>query len=40
MKDLRMLIPVAVQCFVSGKLWATGYRQVQRMFNKEEKSFT
>lgn len=35
-----MLIPVAVQCFVSGKLWATGYRQVQRMFNKEEKSFT
>lgn len=26
--DLRVLIPMAVQCFVSGKLWASGYRQM------------
>lgn len=27
-----MLFPVTVPCFVLGKLWTTGYRQVQRLF--------
>lgn len=31
--DLRMLIPMAVQCFELGKSQATGYRQVQKILS-------